>query len=198
MSRLPVVLLALAALALVPAAHAQGVPSAGGSLAITGLPTTLTSNQTQAAVPFTVQLTLNQGTCVGGSGQFSVNLATTSRGGNATVEVQPATLNFQVPETQTLAGAYSSSGGAVLVVKPGLVRDNVTVPVTVTATGTVACSAPVVGMGTTLTAQGSSTLHFVPVSAEVANGPTQPMPGLGLPALLAVVVLAALAVRRKA
>jgi MYXO-CTERM domain-containing protein len=53
-------------------------------------------------------------------------------------------------------------------------------------------------MGTTLTTQGASTLHFVPVSAEVANGPTQPMPGLGVPALLAVVGLALLLRRRVA
>jgi hypothetical protein len=197
MSRL-LALLALAAVTLAPAALAQGVPAAGGSLAISGLPGTLTSNQTQAVVPFTVQVNLNQGTCVGGSGQFQVSLSAAKTAGNASVEVQPATLTFQVPQTQTLAGAYSSSGGAVLVVKPGLVRENVTVPVTVTASATVTCSVPAAGMGTTLTTQGASTLHFVPVSAEVANGPTQPMPGLGVPALLAVVGLALLLRRRVA
>ncbi|HUR62952.1 MAG TPA: hypothetical protein VM241_00565 [Candidatus Thermoplasmatota archaeon] len=196
MSR-PLALLALAALALVPAATAQGIPAAGGALAISGLASSLTSNQTQAIVPFTVQITLNQGTCVGGSGQFQVQLTATKAGSNATVEVQPATLTFQVPQTQTLGGTYSSSGGAVLVVKPGLVRENVTVPATVKATASISCSLPI-GMGANgLSAEGTSTLHFVPVSEEVRAGPTEPVPGLGVPALLAVVGLALL-LRRKA
>jgi MYXO-CTERM domain-containing protein len=194
MSRPLLALLALAALVLLPAATAQ-VPAAGGSLAISGLPGTVMSNQTQAVVPFTVQINLNQGTCVGGSGQFQVALTASKTGGNASVEVQPATLTFQVPQTQTLAGAYASSGGAVLVVKPGLVRENVTVPVTVKATATVACTLAA-GMGATLATEGSSTLKFVPVSEEVRNGPSEVMPGPGLPLVLAVLGLA-LALRRR-
>jgi hypothetical protein len=197
MSRPLLALLALAALPLLALpVHAQ-VPAAGGTLAIQGLPASVNSNQTQAVVPFTVQISLNQGTCVGGSGQFQVSLTASKSSGNATVEVQPATLTFQVPQSQTLAAGYTSSGGAVLVVKPGLVRENVTVPVTVKATSTIACSLPV-GMGTTLNAEGASTLKFVPVSEEVRNGPTEAMPGLEVPALLAIVALAAFAARRKA
>jgi hypothetical protein len=198
MSRPLLALLALAAIALLPAASAQ-VPSPGGSLTVSGLPATMVSNQTQSVQKFDVQLSLNQGTCVGGTGQFQVQLTATKTGGNATVEVQPSTLTFQVPQTQTLAGPYQSTGSAVLVVKPGLVRSNVTVPVTVKATADVACSVPGAGMGANgLNAEGKSTLTFVPVSEEVANGPTEAVPGVGLPLVLAVVGLAAFAARRKA
>jgi hypothetical protein len=197
MSRPSPALLAIAALTLLALPAAAQVPNPGGSLAIQGLAGALTSNQTQAVVPFTVQVSLNQGTCVGGSGQFQVQLSATKTG-NASVEVQPATLTFQVPQTQTLAGGYTSTGGAVLVVKPGLVRSNVTIPVTVKATASVGCSVPGAGMGASgLSAEGSSTVKFVPVSQEVADGPTQTMPGLGIPALLAVVGLALLAQRRR-
>lgn len=188
---LPASFLALALLAL--PAVAQQVPSAGGSLAIEGLPQAHESNQTQAVVPFTVQVSLNQGTCVGGSGQFQVALAATRAGSNASVEVQPATLTFQVPQTQTLSMPYTGRGGAVLVVKPGLVRENVTVPVTVKATASVSCSVPGAGMGANgLNAQDSSNITFVPVSEEVRNGPVEAMPGLEIPALLAAVSLALL------
>src|SRR5437763_875385 len=90
---------------LAPLAGAQASP--GGSLKITGL-ADAKSNQTQAVLPFTVELMLNQGTCVGGSGQFVVTLSAEKKAvtGNATVavEVQPATLTFQVPTTGTLNG----------------------------------------------------------------------------------------------
>jgi hypothetical protein len=198
MSRPLVALLALAALSLL--ALPAAAQSATGSLTISGLASDVTSNQTQAVVPFTVQVNLGQTTCVGGTGQFKVDLTATRGAGNASVEVQPASLTFQVPQGQVFTGAYSSSGGAVLVVKPGLVRQNTTIPVTVKAATTVTCSVPAAGMAPgALSAEGKTTLRFTPVSEEVANGPSEALPGLELPALVAAVGLAAVfAARRKA
>ncbi|HUR61698.1 MAG TPA: hypothetical protein VM286_04970 [Candidatus Thermoplasmatota archaeon] len=202
MSRPLLGFLALAALALLAnPATAQNVPAAGGKVEITDLAAHVYTNQTKETVRFHVALTLNQGTCVGGSGQFPVTLTATkaSQTGNATVtvQVQPSTIMFQVPQTQTLGGAYSGSGDAVIVVSPGLVRENVTVPITVKASATVQCSVPASQVAPpTLSAEGTTTVHFRPVSDEIANGPTEALPGLGLPAMLAVIVGALLVARR--
>lgn len=199
-----VLLVSLAALTLLALPAASQAPSPGGSLAINGLPDSRsppTSNQTQAVLPFTVQVNLNQGTCVGGSGQFKVDLTATLAGSNASAEVQPSSLTFQVPQSETLAGAYSSTGGAVLVLRPGLVRENTTVPVTVKAATSVTCSAPGVGMSggaSSLSTESRSAVTFVPVSEEVRNAGGEAMPGLEVPALLAAVAVAVLAARRRA
>jgi hypothetical protein len=202
MSRPLLALLALAAFALLASpATAQSIPAAGGKVEIQDLAAHVYTNQTKETIKFHIQLTLNQGTCIGGTGQFPVTLTAEkkSQTGNATVtvQVQPATITFQVPQTQTLAGQYSSSGDAVLVVSPGLVRENVTVPITVKAAATIACSSPAGTAPPALSSEGSTTVHFRPVSDEIANGPTEALPGLGLPAMLAVIVAALVVARRR-
>lgn len=201
MSRSLLAALAFAALALALAAPPVGAQSAGGSLSITDLAPHVYSNQTTQAVKFHVAITLNSGTCVDGSGQFPVTLTATktSQMGNGTVtlQVQPATINFQVPRLQTLNAAYTSSGDAVLLVSPGLVRENVTVPISVHAAAQVACNTAAGQGAGSLASDGTTTVHFRPVSEEIANGPTEALPGLGLPAMLAVIGAALLVARRR-
>jgi len=200
MSRSLPALLALATLSfLVLPASAQA--NGSGTLTIQGLEAHYyPHNQTQLTIPFTVKLDLAMGTCMGGTSQFAVTLSAEKSGmtpnSTVSVAVQPATLNFQVPQTTTLAGAYSSSEGAVVVVSPGVIRDNVTTTVTVKATASPSCSVPGAGSPGTLNAQGQTTVHFVPVADELSGSTTDAVPGLGLPALLAVIGIAFLLRRR--
>jgi hypothetical protein len=188
----------LALLVLAPVAAAQVTP--GSAVTIGGLGATAPTNQTQVSLAFTISLSLNQGTCTGG-GATNVAFTATKTGSNVTIEVQPPSLSFPIGPTSTASGKYTTSGGGSLVIKTTrLLRENMTVAYTLNAAPTTTCMLTGVGMagtGTPGTASGQVT--FVPVSDEVRNGGgnTQTLPGLELPVLLMVVLLAVLVSRRR-
>lgn len=196
MSARPLRFLAAAAALLLLALPATA-QTATGTLKIDGLAASATSNQTQASLPFNVAFNVSMGSCVGG-GTVQVALTPHSMDKNVTVEVNPPSMSFHIGQADTLSAPFGGAGGATLLVKPGLVRSNTTVTAMVDAQATVSCAVPGAGMAPQLTkAEGTSTVKFVPVSEEVANGPTEALPGLELPALLAAICVAVFLARRQ-
>lgn len=188
------VLVALVSLTLLATASAQ-VPG-GGNLSLTGLPDTpVTTNQTQAAIPFGIQVTLDAGTCavVGGTVTVDIVIATSN---NVSAVAEPARFTFPIGAQSSLPAVGSAfTAGGVILVDGGVVSTPTQLNATVTGMGEIAC----VGVANyPLTAEQVQPVEFQPIDAlQNGAGVQEAMPGFELVALVAALGVALVVMGRR-
>jgi len=191
-------LLALAAAVAILPALSTVSATAGDGLAITGLPGDVSANGTAATLPFQVVVTLGQNSCATSQGTIAISLTAALNGtaGTATAQINPRTASIQMGATDTLTGSHTYTQDFTLTVTSNGQASSVPVQVKATATPP-SCPVP------TTQAQFSDTssnvqVRFTPLSNGTSDGGNeQPVPGVGLPALVLVVGAVALVLRRK-
>lgn len=185
-------------MALLVAPAATGQLQGTSTLTLNDLPAKVATNESLAAIPFTVSLQVSNMLCVGTGALVLVDLvATTVTTSNATFTtvVEPAQLAFNVPAGQ--ATSYSSEQGATLTVRPAqatTITTNATTTITATISQLDGC------VGATNDGQvgtGKVDLSFLRVrGSEPDNG--KALPGPALPLLALALVALAVALRRQA
>jgi hypothetical protein len=204
-SRSILLLAALAAVALAPAALAQA-PGSTLTVQIQSLPATAMSNGTLLAIPFEVHATVSGASpCLGAAQgtQYTIALeakVTNSTGNSTRAQVNPKQITIAGPVLLPAAGGSAERTETVtLLINPGPYPGaglNTTVHVTASfAGGNPGCT----GQAAAPAAQDSKDVRasFVPPSGfgVPADSQTMPFPGAGL--LLVALAAAAIVLRRK-
>ncbi len=200
--------MAVAALVAIPAAASQ--PTVDVSLTLEALPATATTNDTAMLVPFDVSLRVAQGSCLGQSATYTVELtaaidgATSGNGSSSnssnpsvTAVAIPAELPFSFGPTETVVGTTRTYHAAIQA------RRDAAAVGTVNATAIVhARIVSLTGCGPTAFAEGFDTEASVDLSfqetAVAQDDGIQAMPSLGGGLLALALAALAVVVRRRA
>ncbi|MFO1532274.1 MAG: hypothetical protein ABR562_01025 [Thermoplasmatota archaeon] len=178
-------------------------PAAADSIAITGLPATVQANGTQAALPFSVDVSVDMGNCAGGTSQpITITLSaevTNVAGSNVVASVNPPTFTMDIGPTDTVRSAFTDPQPATLIVDAKNLASPLDANVAVKATASnPSCYVAVHGAGPFDAANGNTTISFKPATANTDNQSTEePVPGPGLPLVAFAVVAVAVVLRRR-